>query len=367
MPKDVYIYYSGATDKTGDLLAKALDITGGKAAPKKAQKIVIGWGAKTDENINLDPKTSVINHPNAIRVNRNKFRAMEIMRDAGVNIAPFVAAEGTIAALDNESIALPVIGRTNYHQGGANFFTCLTRTHINNTIVTLNNNLKKKGYFQQYIDIDSEFRLHVVDGKVIYAQRKTQRDNLKEAYTTDQMDKIKRMAEKKGAKVDEDTLKFAMEYQGGKIAGADSIIRSNTRGWKFSNVKLENVNKNLASQAINAVSALGLHFGAVDCALDTDGTAWVIEVNTGPGLEGTAFKNYVVAFSDMINNILTPPKSEVKKAAVSAKKATSKTAVATKASKIDPEKLRILADLLDNADDTEADAINAVARKMFGQ
>lgn len=367
MPKDVYIYYSGATDKTGGLLAEALEITGGKSAPKKTQKIVIGWGAKTDKDVNLGTAT-VFNHPNNIRVNRNKFRAMEIMRDAGVNIAPFVAAEGAIAGLDAGTIQLPVIGRTNYHQGGANFFTCLTRTHVNNAINALNNNLKKKGYFQNYVDIESEFRLHIANGKVIYAQRKTQRDNLKEAYTSDQMDKIKRMAEKKGAKVDDETLKFAMEYQGGKIAGADSIIRSNTRGWKFSNVKLENVNKGLADQAIAAVAALGLQFGAVDCALDTEGTPWVIEVNTGPGLEGTAFKNYVAAFSDMINAVLSPPKKKVVAAApetVKAGSATSKKAVAGKASKIDPEKLRMLAEMLENADETEADAINSVAKRMF--
>lgn len=370
MPKGVYIYYSGATDKTGSLLAEALEIKGGRNKPKKAQKIIIGWGAKTKEDVDLG-KATVINHPNNIRTNRNKFRAMEIMRDAGVNIAPFVAAEDAITGLDAGTVALPVIGRTNYHQGGANFFTCLTRTHVNNAINTLKNKLGKKGYFQNYVDIDSEFRLHVAARKVIYAQRKKQRDNLKEAYTTDQMDKIKRMAEKKGAKVDDDTLKFAMEYQGGKIAGADSIIRSNTRGWKFSSVKLENVNKGLADQAIAAVNALGLQFGAVDCALDTEKQAWIIEVNTGPGLEGTAFKNYVKAFSNMINNTLSPPepKVEPKKTTkkVSAGSATSKKAVAGKASKIDSEKLRMLADLLDNADDNEADAINNVAKKMFGQ
>lgn len=368
MPKNVYLFYSGATDKTGVLLAEALEVKSGKTAPKGAQSIVIGWGAKTDKDINLG-KATVINHPNNIRTNRNKFRAMEIMRGVGVHIAPFEAADNAIAGLDSNSITLPVIGRTNYHQGGANFFTCLTKTHVANTIKTLNEKLNKKGYFQNYIDVESEFRLHIVDGRVIYAQRKKERDNLKEAYSTDQMDKIKRMAEKKGAKVDEKTLKFALDYQGSKIAGADNIIKSNTRGYKFSNVNLSSVNKDLADQAIAAVAALGLQFGAVDCVLDTDGYAWVIEVNTGPGLEGTAFKNYVQAFSDMINNILTPvkaPASKTSAAAVETDKKVSKKAVAIKASKIDPEKLRMLADMLEEADESEADAVNAVAARMFG-
>lgn len=368
MPKNVYLFYSGATDKTGGLLAEALDIEGGKTAPKGTKAIVIGWGAKTDKDINLGSAT-VINHPNAIRVNRNKFRAMELMANAKVNIAPFVAADKVMANLDDKKspVSLPLIGRTNYHQGGANFFTCLTRTHVSQTVDAFSNKLKKQGYFQNYIDVKDEFRLHVANGKVIYAQRKTVRDNMKEAYAEDQMDKIKRMAEKKGAKIDDETLKFAMEYQGGKIAAPDMIIKSNTRGYKFSSVKLENVNKNLADEAVKAVAALNLQFGAVDCVLDVDNVPWIIEVNTGPGLEGTSFKCYVEAFSEMINNILSPPKKVEKKTeTVKTAAPTAKKAVANKASKIDPEKLRMLADMLEHADEDEAAAVNAVAAKMFG-
>jgi len=369
MLKDVYIYYSGATDKTGNLLAEALGINGGTKSPGTKQKIVIGWGAKTKESVNLGSAVTV-NHPDVIRDNRNKLTALQLMSKAGVNIAPFFSAEainGELNKKKNSKISLPLIARTNYHQGGANFFTCLTRTHVGEVIDILNNKLKKKGYFQDYIDVKEEYRLHVVDGKVIYAQRKVARSNMKEAHVTDQMDKIKRMAEKKGVTLSDDTLKFAMEYQGGKIASPDLIIKSNTRGYKFSNVKLDNVNKGLASECIKAVEALGLQFGAVDCVLDVDGSPWVIEVNTGPGLEGTAFKNYVSAFTSMLNNILAP----AKKAPVSKKTGpvmnagnapkTNKTKV-----KVDANKLRMLADMLDEADESEAAVVNKLAAKMFG-
>jgi len=341
MKKDVYIYFSGATDKTGNLLAEALKIDGGRKMPAAGKKIVIGWGAKTDKKVNLGQAVA-INHPDLIRSNRNKLTALQIMTKAGVNIAPFISAEDISAELAKKKgakISLPLIGRTNYHQGGANFFTCLTRTHVAETVAILNNKLKKKGYFQDYIDVKEEFRLHVVDGKVIYGQRKVPRSNMKEAHVTDQTDKIKRMAEKKGTTIDDATLKFAMEYQGSKIASPDLIIKSNTRGYKFSSVKAENINKGLASECIKAVEALGLQFGAVDCVIDTDGNPWVIEVNTGPGLEGTAFKNYV---------------------GVSGKK--------TKPAKVNvnAEKLRMLADMLDEADDTEAEVVNKLAAKMFG-
>jgi hypothetical protein len=132
-------------------------------------------------------------------------------------------------------------------------------------------------------------------------------------------------------------------------------------------VKLENVDKGLASESIKAVEALGLQFGAVDCVLDVDGSPWVIEVNTGPGLEGTAFKNYVGAFTSVINNILKP----AKKAPVSKKTGpvvSAGNAPKTSPSKVkvDANKLRMLADMLDEADETEAAVVNKLAAKMFG-
>lgn len=368
MPDNVYIYYSGATDKTGAALAEALGIKGGTKQPGAKTDVVIGWGAKTDKEINLG-KMTVLNHPNAIRVNRNKFSALQLMQKAKVAVAPFASEDEVLKALDNtkSGIGLPLIGRTNYHQGGINFFTCMTRTHVQDCINNMKGSLKKKGYFQNYIDVKDEYRLHIVNGELIYAQHKVPRDNMKEAYTEDQMDKIKRMAEKKGEKIDEKTLQFALNYQGSKIAGADNIIRSNTRGWKFSNVNLDKVNKGLLDNSIAALKALNLEFGAVDCVLDSEGRPWIIEVNTGPGLDGTPFKKYVAAFQKAINDILQPKKPEPKKATVAAepKKGTTAKKSAGKVD-VDPEKLRLLADLMDNAEGEEKDAIASAAKRMFG-
>jgi glutathione synthase/RimK-type ligase-like ATP-grasp enzyme len=366
MQNNVYIYYSGATDKTGNALAEALDISKGRTAPKGTKKVVIGWGAKTDKAINLGT-AKVLNHPDAIRVNRNKLKALELMQNAKVKVAPFVAAENVNAALDNakSGVALPVIGRTNYHQGGANFFTCLTRTHVNDVIKALNNKLKKKGYFQNYIDVVDEYRLHIVNDELIYAVRKKERSNLAQAHVEQQSDKIERMAEKQGKTLDKETLEYALDYQGKKIAGADNIVRSNTRGWKFSNVKLENVPKPLITEAVKAIKALGLDFGAVDCVMDAEKQPWIIEVNTGPGLEGTPFTKYVEAFNKAINDILAPPAKKATQTKAAATKVTAKKADTGR--KLDPEKLRMLADMMDNCDDdAERDAVNKVAQRMFG-
>jgi glutathione synthase/RimK-type ligase-like ATP-grasp enzyme len=371
MLNNVYLYYSGATDKTGQALADALDIKGGRTKPATAKTdIIIGWGAKTDKAVNLG-KAQVLNHPDAIRTNRNKLTALQMMQKAKVSVAPFASADQITGALDNKKgeVALPLIGRTNYHQGGANFFTVLTRTHVNEVVAILNNQLKKKGYFQNFIDVKTEYRLHIVMGELIYAQRKVPRNDLKGAHVEQQSDKIRRMAEKNKKKLDEDTLKYALEYQGSKIAAADNIIRSNTRGWKFSNVNLDKVNKDLLKQAVDALAAVNLEFGAVDCVIDAEDRPWIIEVNSGPGLEGTPFKKYVAAFQKAINSILKP---ELAKKKVAKNTGDDEVKVKTNAKQssgpvnVDSEKLRLLADLMDNADGTEKDAIANAAKRMFG-
>jgi len=369
MRNNVYINYSGATDKTGTLLAKALDIQGGQKSPGKAKAIVIGWGAKTKDNVDLG-KATVFNHPDQIKVNRNKLAALNLMKQAKVNVAPFSAAETVIKDLGNTKnpMALPVIGRTNYHQGGANFFTCLTKTHVSDVIGVLSKDLNKKGYFQNYIDVKDEYRLHMVLDNLIYAVKKKRRANLTEAYVEQQSDKIKRMAEKKGVEVNDDTLKMALEYQGKKISGADNVVRSNTRGWKFSSIKIENVPHDLIVESIKALKALNLEFGAVDCVVDVNGKAWIIEVNTGPGLEGTSFKKYVEVFTKVINDVLNPPEKKATKVMSKIKNVLGKKEEKVVVGKgINSEKLRMLADMIDECDNpTEKEAVNKVAKRMFG-
>ena len=366
MSKNTYLYYSGATDKTGMELVKALGITGGIEMPDKTKTIVIGWGAKTAKSVDLG-KAQVYNHPNSIRVNRNKMESMALMMENKVAVAPFVDAEkvATELAKAKPSITLPLIGRTTFHQGGNEFFTCLTKTHVLETVKTLKN-LKKSGYFQNYIDVKEEYRLHIFNGVLIVAAKKVPRDNLEAAYVEQQKEKIEAMAGKKGTKLDKATLDFALGYQANKISGPDQIIKSNTRGYKFAHVDAKNVNAALIAEAQKAVKALGLCFGAVDCVLDANGKAWVLEVNTGPGLEGTTFDAYVAAFKKLLasaENMEKAVKEAVKQPAP-AWEAPKITKLGGKASS-QAERLRTLADLIEVADDKQADIINELAKKLF--
>jgi hypothetical protein len=298
----VYLYYSGPTDNTGQRLVEALGCKGGKVAPKGKKAVVIGYGAKTSKDMNLNADL-VINHPNSIRKNRNKFMALELMEAAKVPVAKFVKAENVIAALDNKNsgITLPLVGRTNYHQGGKGFWTCLTKGQVNKAIQ------EGAQYFQVYVDMADEYRLHVMNGKVIYAQRKTAQDDPVAGFVAAHTEKITGVAEKNDKKLDADTIAYVLDNIGKKLCPVpNQLIKSNDKGWKFSKVALNNVNKDLAKAAIDAAKAIGLEFSAVDCAIGEDGKVWIIETNTGPGLKVSSFDAYVKAFNEILEAHFKP-------------------------------------------------------------
>jgi glutathione synthase/RimK-type ligase-like ATP-grasp enzyme len=102
---------------------------------------------------------------------------------------------------------------------------------------------------------DKEYRVHVFNGSVIdFAQKKAQNGSTRAPY-----------------------------------------IRSHENGWVFcrEGVTLPDA---IAEEAIKAVVALGLDFGAVDIATKReDNTPVVFEVNTAPGICGTTLDRYVAA------------------------------------------------------------------------
>ena len=354
---DVYIWYSGATDLTGKNLMKELDVSGGTKKPANA-KVVIGWGTKVKAAIDLPKGTKVLNHPSHILRNRNKLTALTYMRNAdkGIPVADFYQAQEVNDHLNQ----LPLVGRRNYHQGGKGFWLCLTRDHVRRA---LNEGAQ---YFQKYIPIKDEFRLHIFGKECIYATKKVERDNMKEAFIEQQKEKALNAAERKGVKVDEDTMAFLLDrISKEQQEHPDHIVKSNTRGWKFSKVKTPK--KALVEAAVKALNALDLDFGAVDCCLDEEGNPWIIEINTGPGLKGSSLKAWTAAFKSKIEELTKPKRAAVKKTA----KAVGKKVVgAVTRDKTDKDKLAktmsTLADLIEAADDAEVDAIRSAAARMLG-
>lgn len=349
-----YIWYSGATDITGEALAEALGLTGTKKRPTNLNTgdIVVGWGAKTQEDVNL--RGTILNHPNKIRVNRNKLQSLQLMAGNGdltAAIATFCRAAEVSARLNSGDMSLPLVGRTNFHQGGKGFWLCLTRQHVDKAISD------GAQYFQSYIDVKDEYRLHVAFGKVIYAVRKTENPT-ESGWVKQRKDKVQDYAKKNSVDLDDDTIDYVLNRLAKEAVLPDRIVRSNRRGWKFSSIQLNSVPNALKNAAVKAVEVAGLDFGAVDCAMSADDLPFIIEINSGPGLQGTALQKYVDAFSKKISEIENPTPSKIKNAAKKAENLVKKAVGAEKAEKITVKEGGGLAKIMQNVKtDEEARAV----------
>lgn len=366
----LFVWYSGATDITGKKLAEALKAKHGSNRPSDAEAdVVLCWGAKTKDNIKFNTKTVVLNHPDRIRDNRNKLLALERMLVCGVNVERFVSNPGEITA--TSLVKLPVIGRTKYHQGGKGFWMCPTMTHVNDAIAA------GASYFQNMIEIKDEFRIHVFGDKVIYAVKKVKKtqEEIEASFIEDELARQKSISEKNKETFDEKSALLFLKRQAKKFAanGSDMMIRSNRLGWKFSRVKTPI--KELYEQAVLAVRALGLNFGAVDVCVDAIGKPWVIEVNTGPGLEETTFTTYVDAIKAHIESLKVKDKTlvekveDAKKTAAKSKamgailKATTISNNSAKSSLL--KKMELMKEMAEAASDDEAVVLDSVFGKMF--
>ena len=296
-----YIWYSSATDITGRTLAERLNATGVREKPANiaAGDIVIGWGAKTSRDVNL-PHGEMLNHPNAIRANRNKFKSLELMsgdRSLNGNIAKFCKSDQVNSKIRAGEMIYPLIGRKNYHQGGSGFWLCPAEGHIADAIN------EGAQYFQSFIDIKDEFRLHVFGGKVIYAVKKVKNDT-EAGWSNQRKEKINDYAQKSNINVDAATIDYALSVLYKEQQLPDRIVRSNHRGWKFSSVSVATLSAAMKNAAIKAVSVAGLDFGAVDCCIDQNSHPYIIEINSGPGLQETTLEKYVTTLQAKINEIV---------------------------------------------------------------
>ena len=108
-----------------------------------------------------------------------------------------------------------------------------------------------------------EFRLHVINGRVIDVQRKG----------------------------------LSQEFRGRE--DINWKVRNLQNGFIYARNDVDIADR-AKIYAIQAVSALGLDFGAVDMIYSSeDRCYYVLEVNTAPGLSGTTLENYRQAFAAM--------------------------------------------------------------------
>lgn len=199
--------------------------------------IVINWGVY-DKNGK--------NSTGAIQCSSNKPNMRRMWISEGLDTVPVVNSES--------EISYPAVARPSYHQGGKEFYLFMNEDHIIDGVNT--RQLYASGYYvSPYIEKDREYRVHVMDGAVLFVQEKSRES-------------------------------------GEKIMGN----WNHTNGYIFRHLRWGDINGELTKMAIDAVRVAGLWFGAVDIMQKGD-QYFLLEINTAPRLQGRSIQIYAHAIN----------------------------------------------------------------------
>lgn len=210
-------------------------------------KAIINWGASTVSDQALACER-ILNHPNAIINASNKLKTFELLKEAGVSIPPFWTKKDEIEA-GNVIVCRTVL---NGHSGAG-----IVISDDADSVVPA-------PLYVKYIPKKEEYRYHVFNGEVVDVQRKARK-----------MDVPK-----------EDVNWKVRNLDGGFIFAREGVVASPVA----------------SEEAIKAVAALGLDFGAVDIIWNQkEDKYFVLEVNTAPGLSGTTLEGYAKRIKEVFN------------------------------------------------------------------
>jgi len=217
--------------------------------PKVGDK-VINWGAT--QLPNFAPAT-VINKPEHIQLVSNKldfFRAMISLSESGaVTITPEFTPIKSLALQEWINQGITVVCRTILNgSGGAGIVIAKTPDQLVDAPL-----------YVQYVNKKDEFRVHIMNKRVIDVQKKARRMDMEQ-----------------------------VNWQ----------VRNHANGFIY---KRQDVNapQCVIDVAIKCMNILPIDFGAVDVIYNAHhNRAYVLEVNSAPGLEGQTVKNYAKAFRE---------------------------------------------------------------------
>lgn len=233
----VYPYKQGS--RSAGILAEAL---GGRVLKLEGSKfirrptdVIINWGSS---QCNLQ---NVVNSPEAAARAGNKRTAFERLKEQGVSVPAFATSR---SGVDWEGLTVVRHKLTGHSGEGIE-------------LVEDKENLPNAPLYVQYVPKKDEYRIHVVGQSIIIRQRKA-RNPL--------------------------------------VENPDWKVRNHDNGFIFVRGEV-NPPASVEEQALAAIAALGLDFGAVDVIYnEKQRRAYVLEVNTAPGLEGQSVEDYANAF-----------------------------------------------------------------------
>lgn len=230
--------------------AKRIKRQGSKFRPGY-DRLVINWGSTRPSVAN----PNWLNSPAAVDNAGHKYKALARMYRAGVPILEFTRDYHEAKEWLHEGEVVVVRHKMRGHSGeGIEIVEDVAK-------------LPDADLYTKYFKAKEEYRVHVLDGKVIDIQQKRKRADIP--------------AEECNYKV-----------------------RSHANGFNFCREGVE-LPDCCADASIRAVAALDLDFGAVDIRYNAKTKRCaVMEVNTAPGLEGTTLDKYADAFTELLQKFM---------------------------------------------------------------
>jgi carbamoylphosphate synthase large subunit len=232
---------------------KAINIDENSKFKGSQNKIVLNWGnSNMNEEVN---KCVVLNNPECVKIATNKDTFFEVVKGK-VTIPEFTKDKDTVVSWLKDGYKVVVRETLKGHSGHG--------------IVVISSeeeweeyNPYKAKLYVKYVPKKEEYRIHILLGKVIDVQRKARSKNTPDQFVNWQI----------------------RNHQNGFIYAREGV--------EAPDIVIE--------EAMKAIGVTGLDFGAVDVIYNVKHKkAYVLEINTAPGLEGTSVTKYFEAIEKVI-------------------------------------------------------------------
>jgi hypothetical protein len=218
---------------------------------RKLRHVIINWGKQSNINVGFIAGKD-LNSPQAVAKASNKLLTFQSL--SGKSYLPLWCttkseAEGLLVNYGK------IYCRTTLtdHSGNGIVIAEVPDDLVNAPLYTVNAKHK------------DEYRVHVFKGEIIDVQKK----------------------------------KRKLDHEGVTASG----IRNLANGWIYARRDVV-LPASVASAAVDAVTTLGLDFGAVDIGHRVlDDRAILFEINTAPGLSGTTLEKYTEAFTNYLGGL----------------------------------------------------------------
>lgn len=233
-----------AKDLSRALGIKRLKHEGSRWKPRRGS-VIINWGS-SQLPARLVP-CHILNNPLAVSVASNKLRFFQRLAGTGVRTPEF-----TTDLPDNRDCLWLARTVLTGHSGAGI------------VLVEPGEPVPPAPLYVRYIKKQQEYRVHVFRGEVVDIQRKA-----------------------RDTSVPDEQVNWK--------------IRNHGNGFIFARNEDHQAPEDVSTQACAAVRELGLDFGAVDVVYNGhENMAYVLEVNTAPGLTGSTLDGYVERFRGLL-------------------------------------------------------------------